>query len=340
MVKYRVVVIPGDGIGPEQTEAALEVLNAVQDVTDVKFDFVFAEAGDECLKRRGVPLPEDTVDQIRKSDACLKAPVGESAADVIVKLRQMFDLYANLRPAKSYPNVPALRPDVDLLIVRENTEDLYKGFEFYVNPDTTVALRVITRKGCERIAEMAFKLALKRRKKVTAVHKANVLRLSDGLFRQVCQEVASKYPDVKFEELYVDAAAMQLIKRPHEFDVMVMPNMFGDILSDEAAQVVGSLGIAPGANVGDRYGIFEPIHGSAPKLAGKGVANPISLILASKMMLEWLNQKQAADLVENAVVAVLSEGKTLTPDLGGSAKTMEVAKAIAEKVKALSSHRA
>ncbi|RLE50124.1 MAG: hypothetical protein DRJ33_07665 [Candidatus Methanomethylicota archaeon] len=337
MVKYRVVVIPGDGIGPEQTEATLEVLNAIQEVTDVKFDFVFAEAGDECLKRRGVPLPEDTIEQVGKSDACLKAPVGESAADVIVKLRQMFDLYANLRPAKSYPNVPALRPDVDLLIVRENTEDLYKGFEFYADPNTTVALRVITRRGCERIAEMAFKLALKRRKKVTAVHKANVLRIGDGLFRQVCQEVASKYPDVKFEELYVDAAAMHLIKRPHEFDVMVMPNMFGDILSDEAAQVVGSLGIAPGANVGDRYGIFEPIHGSAPKLAGKGVANPISLILASKMMLEWLNQKQAADLIEGAVVTVLSEGKVLTPDLGGSAKTMEVAKAIAEKVKVLSS---
>lgn len=334
-MRYRIAIIPGDGIGPEQTEATVEVLNAVQDVGAVKLEYVFVDAGDECLKRRGAALPEDTIEAIKGSDACLKAPVGESAADVIVRLRQMFDLYANLRPAKSYPNAPALRPDIDLLIVRENTEDLYKGFEFYATPDTAVALRVITRRGCERIVKLAFELALRRRSRVTAVHKANVLKLSDGLFRKVCQEIAAQYPSVKFDELYVDAAAMHLIKRPQEFDVLVMPNMFGDILSDEAAQVAGGLGLAAGANVGEEYGIFEPIHGSAPKMAGKGIANPISLILAAKMMFEWLDEGNAAMLIERAVSSTLAEGKTLTPDLGGSSKTMELARAIARKIKEL-----
>ncbi|HRR54940.1 MAG TPA: isocitrate/isopropylmalate dehydrogenase family protein, partial [Candidatus Methanomethylicus sp.] len=277
-------------------------------------------------------LPAETIETIRGSDACLKAPVGESAADVIVKLRQLFDLYANLRPIKTYPGLKALRADIDMLFVRENTEDLYKGYEFRVGDDT-VGLRVITKRGCLRIAEYAFKQALKRRRKVTAVHKANVLRITDGLFRDTCREVAARYPDVAFEELYVDAASMQLIKRPHEFDVIVTTNMFGDILSDEAAQIGGGLGLAAGANVGDRYGLFEPIHGSVPSKAGKNVVNPTSMILSAKLMLDWLGETSAAKMIEDAVMKTLADKKVVTYDLGGTAKTSEMAEEIARNLR-------
>jgi 3-isopropylmalate dehydrogenase len=328
---YKIALMPGDGIGPEQTSATLRVLSALEEKTSIKMEFMEAEAGDECLKKRGEALPADTIETIRNSDACLKGPVGESAADVIVKLRILFDLYANLRPIKSYPGLQAMRPDIDMLFVRENTEDLYKGYEFRVGEDT-VALRVITKKGCTRIAEYAFKQALRRKKKVTAVHKANVMRITDGLFRDTCKEVATKYPDVTFDDLYVDAAAMHLIKRPHEFDVIVTPNMCGDILSDEAAQIGGGLGIAAGANVGDRYGLFEPIHGSVPSKAGMNVANPISMILCSKLMLDWLGEYEAAKRIEGAVLKTLSERKVLTYDLGGTAKTSEVGDEVARHI--------
>jgi 3-isopropylmalate dehydrogenase len=328
---YKIALMPGDGIGPEQTSATLRVLSALEEKTSIKMEFMKAEGGDECLKKKGEALPADTIEIVRNSDACLKGPVGESAADVIVKLRILFDLYANLRPIKSYPGLQAMRPDIDMLFVRENTEDLYKGYEFRVGEDT-VALRVITKKGCTRIAEYAFKQALRRRRKVTAVHKANVMRITDGLFRDTCKEVATKYPDVAFDDLYVDAAAMHLIKRPHEFDVIVTPNMFGDILSDEAAQIGGGLGIAAGANVGDRYGLFEPIHGSVPSKAGMNVANPTSMILCSKLMLDWLGEYEAAKRIEGAVLKTLSEGKVLTYDLGGTAKTSEVGDEVARHI--------
>jgi 3-isopropylmalate dehydrogenase len=332
MKTYRIALMRGDGIGPEQTDATLKVLSALEEISNFRLEFLEVEGGDDCLKRRGTPLPEESIETIRKADACLKGPVGESAADVIVKLRILFDLYANLRPVKSYPGVPALRPDIDMLFVRENTEDLYKGYEFYVGEDT-VALRVITRRGCTRIAEMAFKYAMKRKRKVTAVHKANVMRITDGLFRDICREIAKKYPEVTFEELYVDAASMHLIKRPHEFDVIVTPNMFGDILSDEAAQIGGGLGMAAGANIGDSYGLFEPIHGSVPSKAGKRVANPTSMILASKLMLEWLGENQAAKMIEEAVIKTLSERKVLTYDLGGTASTDEMGEEIARNLR-------
>ncbi|MCQ5373416.1 MAG: isocitrate/isopropylmalate dehydrogenase family protein [Candidatus Methanomethylicia archaeon] len=332
MKTYRIALMRGDGIGPEQTDATLKVLSALEEISNFRLEFLEVEGGDDCLKRRGTPLPEESIETIRKADACLKGPVGESAADVIVRLRILFDLYANLRPVKSYPGVPALRPDIDMLFVRENTEDLYKGYEFYVGEDT-VALRVITRRGCTRIAEMAFKYAMKRRRKVTAVHKANVMRITDGLFRDICREIAKKYPEVTFEELYVDAASMHLIKRPHEFDVIVTPNMFGDILSDEAAQIGGGLGMAAGANIGDSYGLFEPIHGSVPSKAGKRVANPTSMILASKLMLEWLGENQAAKMIEEAVIKTLSERKVLTYDLGGTASTDEMGEEIARNLR-------
>ncbi|MGC8936983.1 MAG: isocitrate/isopropylmalate dehydrogenase family protein [Candidatus Methanomethylicaceae archaeon] len=332
MKTYRIALMRGDGIGPEQTEATLKVLSALEEIVNFKLEFLEAEGGDECLKRRGMALPEESIETIRKADACLKGPVGESAADVIVRLRILFDLYANLRPVKSYPGVPALRPDIDMLFVRENTEDLYKGYEFYVGEDT-IALRVITKRGCTRIAEMAFKYAIKRRKKVTAVHKANVMRITDGLFRDVCREISKKYPEVTFEELYVDAASMHLIKRPHEFDVIVTPNMFGDILSDEAAQIGGGLGMAAGANIGDSYGLFEPIHGSVPSKAGKKIANPTSMILAAKLMLEWLGEVQAAKMIENAVIKTLTERRVLTYDLGGTASTDEMGEEIAKNLR-------
>jgi 3-isopropylmalate dehydrogenase len=331
MKNYKIALMRGDGIGPEQTAATLKVLSVLEENSNFKLEFVEAEGGDETLKRKGEALPAETVEVVRNSDACLKGPVGESAADVIVKLRIIFDLYTNLRPIKSYPGISALRPDIDMLFVRENTEDVYKGFEFKIGDDT-VALRVITKRGCTRIAEAAFGHALKRRKKVTAVHKANVLRVTDGLFRDTCRGIASKYPQVGFEELYVDAASMHLIKRPQEFDVICITNMFGDILSDEAAQIGGGLGIAAGANVGDRYGLFEPIHGSVPSKAGMNVANPTSMILASKLMLDWLGENEAAKRIETAVIKTLSERKVLTYDLGGSARTFQMGDEIARNL--------
>jgi len=331
---YKIALMRGDGIGPEQTEATLKVLAALEEAEGFRIRFLEVEGGDECLKRRGEALPAETIETIRSSDACLKGPVGESAADVIVRLRILFDLYANLRPIKSYPGIPAMRPDIDMMFVRENTEDLYKGYEFTVGNDT-VALRVITKRGCLRIAEAAFKHALRRRRKVTAVHKANVLRVTDGLFRDTCREVAAKHPEVDFEELYVDAAAMHLIKRPQEFDVIVITNMFGDILSDEAAQIGGGLGIAAGANVGDRYGLFEPIHGSVPSKAGKNAANPTSMILSARLMLDWLGEADAARRVEAAVYKTLTKMKVVTRDLGGTAGTTEMAEEISKNIRDL-----
>ncbi|MBS7606976.1 MAG: isocitrate/isopropylmalate dehydrogenase family protein [Candidatus Bathyarchaeia archaeon] len=339
-MKYRIALIPGDGIGPELTETTMHVLNAIQRKFNLSLDFVELEAGDACFERRGTPLPEETIKAIRNSHVCLKGPVGETAADVIVKLRMMFDLYANIRPIKSYPNVPCLRDDIDMVFVRENTEDLYKGFEFKLDKDTAIGLRVITRRGCERIARKAFEIALKRNKKrkVTAVHKANVMRVTCGLFAEVCREVAKEYPSITFDEQYVDAASMRLIKEPQNFDVIVTTNMFGDILSDEAAQLVGGLGMAPGGNIGDNFAIFEPIHGSAPTRVGKHTANPCSMILAAKMMLDWLGEKyndqaclRAAEVIEAGVISALKKGLSV-PDLGGNLKTVEMGEAIANEI--------
>jgi 3-isopropylmalate dehydrogenase len=338
---YRISVIPGDGIGPEQIEATMSVLEAVQDKFEFELKTIMVEAGDACFERTGTPLPVDTIEAIESSDACLKAPVGETAADVIVKLRRMFDLYANIRPVKTYPNVSTRYSDIDITIVRENTEGVYRGIEFAVDEGTTMCMRVITKKGSERIARYAFELARQRNKslKVTSVHKANVMKLTCGLFAKTCREVAKDFPDVELNELYVDAAAMQLIKNPNNFDVIVTTNMFGDILSDEASMLVGGLGMAPGANIGDKYAIFEPVHGSAPKYAGKQIANPCSMILAAKMMLNWLGEKYDDDRlkvssksIEEAMIKTLGEG-VRTRDIGGNAKTREVGEEIAKKVK-------
>lgn len=337
MNQYKISLIPGDGIGPELSEATLKVLEACEKQFGLKLQIIEAEAGDIALEKLGAALPADTVEKIKQSHACLKGPVGESAADVIVKLRYMFDLYANLRPLKAYPAVPVARPDIDMLFVRENTEDVYKGLEFTIGNDTTLCLRVITRKNSERIAKKAFEMARLRngKKKVTAIHKANVMRVTDGLFRDVCREVSKSYPDIAFNELYVDAASMRLIKEPQEFDVLCTCNMFGDILSDEAAQLIGGLGMAPGANVGDNFALFEPIHGSAPNRAGKHTANPISMILSAKMMLDWLGEKysdqnclKAGAAIENGMIYSLRSGQTV-PDCGGNTTTVGMAEAIA-----------
>jgi 3-isopropylmalate dehydrogenase len=340
MRSYTISLIPGDGIGPELTEATIKVLDAVQMKSKIVLNVVKAEAGDECLKKRGLALPPNTIETIKSSDACLKGPVGESAADVIVKLRLLFDLYANIRPIKSFPNVPSMGSEIDFVIVRENTEGVYRGIEFNINKDTAVCLRIITRRGSKRIAKYAFEIAQKRGKKlhVTAVNKANVMKKTCGLFLQACREVAKSYPHITLDEMYVDNVAMQLIKRPNEFDVLVTTNMFGDILSDEASILVGGLGMAPGANIGDDFALFEPVHGSAPKHAGKQVANPCSMILASVMMLEWLGQKysdttciHAAKAIEDAVIETLETG-VLTRDLGGKTSTKKFGEEVAKRI--------
>ena len=340
MSKYKISLIPGDGIGPELSEATIEILNAIQKKFDIELEIIQVEAGDTCYEKTGVALPEETVEIIRNSNACMKGPVGETAADVIVRLRILFDLYANLRPIKTYPPVPSLKPDIDMMFVRENTEDVYRGIE-YETEEGAFCIRVITKKNSKRIAKKAFETARRRndKKRVTAIHKANVMKKTCGLFARICREVAEQYPDIKFDELYVDAASMRLIKEPETFDVFVTPNMFGDILSDEAAQLIGGLGMAPGANIGDDFALFEPIHGSAPNRAGKQTANPCSMVLSAKMMLDWLGEKyddneclKAAEAIENAVATTLRKGKDVIPDLGGKAKTIEMAKAMAKEI--------
>lgn len=339
MTSYKVALIPGDGIGPELTDTTLRVLEAVQESFNLNLEFTKLEAGDACLEKTGVALPEQTIQAIKDSHVCLKGPVGETAADVIVRLRMMFDLYANIRPIKSYPGVPCIRDDIDMVFVRENTEDLYKGFEFVLD-DVAIGLRVITRKGCERIARKAFEIARIRKDKlkVTAVHKSNVMKKTCGLFAGVCRAVAQDYPDISFNEQYVDAASMRLIKEPQNYDVIVITNVFGDILSDEAAQLVGGLGMAPGGNIGDDFALFEPIHGSAPTRVGRHTANPCSMILASKMMLEWLGGKyadkaclEAGAFIESGVFEALRKGLSV-PDLGGKLTTFNMGGAIAEEI--------
>lgn len=332
---YKISLITGDGIGPELSESVVSVLDTIHDKLDVKFDIQKLLAGDIALKQYGKALPDQTLDTIKKSDVCMKAPVGESAADVIVVLRRMLDLYANIRPAKSYPGMNALKDGIDMVIVRENTEDLYTGQEFEVQ-GAAVAFRIISEKASEKIAKYAFETAKLRngKKRVTCVHKSNVMRKTDGLFSRVCTEVSRSYPDVSFDQMYVDACAMNLIRRPETFDVIVTTNLFGDILSDESSEVVGGLGMAPAANIGDNFALFEPVHGAAFDIAGKGIANPSSFILSAKMMLEWLGKKHNDDKcfdvarkLESAVYGVVNKG-IKTQDIGGTKTTSEFTKEI------------
>lgn len=323
--KYQIAVIPGDGIGKEVMEATISVL----DELDVDFDYVYGIAGDECNEEHGTPLPQETIDIVRDSDACLFGAAGETAADVIVKIRQEMKMFANLRPVKSYPHTKSVFENVDFMIVRENTEGLYIANQEEKTEDGAIAKRIITREAEERIIDYAFQYAKdNNRTKVTAVHKANVLKKTDGLFKKIFYEVGEKYPDIDTEDFYVDATAMYLVTQPQEFQVIVTTNLFGDILSDEGAGLVGGLGLTPSANIGADGALFEPVHGSAPDIAGQQKANPIAMMLSAIMMLRYLGENEAANKFDAAILKVLNEGKTLTSDLGGSATTMEVAQAI------------
>ena len=323
--KYQIAVIPGDGIGKEVMEATILVLDSL----DIDFDYVYGEAGDECLEKNGTALPDETIEIVRNADACLFGAAGETAADVIVRLRQEMKMFANLRPVKSYPNTNSLSDDIDFMIVRENTEGLYIADKEEMTDDGAIAKRIITREAEERIIDYAFKYAVENNKsKVTGVHKANVLKKSDGLFREIFYEVAERYPDIENEDFYVDATAMYLITQPQNFEVIVTTNLFGDILSDEGAGLVGGLGLIPSANIGNDGALFEPVHGSAPNIAGKVMANPIAMMLSAVMMLRYLGENEAAEKIDAAILKLLSEAKVLTGDLGGNATTIEVANEI------------
>jgi isopropylmalate/isohomocitrate dehydrogenase-like protein len=338
---YSIAVLKGDGIGPEVTEAAVKVLEALLESSkNLTLNFLYGAAGYHCIAEHGTNLPEETIALLKRSNACLKGPMTtpeEPSAPIsaAVKIRTVFNLYANVRPCRSFPNVEALKPNIDLVVVRENTQGMYSGAEFELAPGTGIALRVITKEASLRVAEYAFKLAQNRKKHLTYAHKANILRITDGIFNNAVKEVALKYPDVTLDDVHVDAATMQLIKKPETFDVIVTTNLFGDILSDEAAQVTGSIGLAAGANIGETYGMFEPVHGSAPKYTGQNRVNPTATIMATSMMLDYLGEREAAAKIEKAVMTVLREGKVRTADLGGSSTTSEMSDAIAAKIKAL-----
>ena len=331
--KYKIAVITGDGIGPEITEAAMHALGNV----GLNLEFTKVAAGLGAWEKFGNQLPPETVEIIKDSDATLKGPTQTPPGpgtfkSATVTLRQLLDLYANVRPFRNHPGVPSVHQGVDLIIVRENTEGLYSGIEYVVG-ESALAIRLITKKGSQRIAKFAFELAKREgRKKVTAVHKANVLKETDGLFRNVVAEVAKGYPEIQFDDMHVDAAAMRIAMKPQDIDVIVTTNLFGDVLSDEVAGVVGGLGIAPSANIGDRYAFFEAIHGTAPKHAGKWDANPAAIMFSAAMMLRHLGEVDAGNRLESAIDSVLGEGKTVTRDLGGNAGTMDFAKAVAEKI--------
>jgi isocitrate dehydrogenase (NAD+) len=335
---HRVTLIPGDGIGPELAEATRRVLEA----TGVGFDWEYQEAGEAMIAEHGTPLPESVLESIRRNKTALKGPittpVGGGFRSANVTLRQALGLYANLRPARSMKGLVTRYEDVDLVIVRENTEDLYGGIEHMVGPDAAESIKIITRAASERIARYAFEYAVANgRRKVTAVHKANIMKLSDGLFLESCRTVAADYDGrVEFEDRIVDNMCMQLVQKPDLYDVLVLPNLYGDIVSDLCAGLVGGLGVAPGANIGTEAAVFEPVHGSAPKYAGQNKANPTALILSGVLMLRHLGEQAAAEQVETALREVIAEGSRTTYDLGGGAGTSEFADAIIERLAASS----
>lgn len=332
-MSYRITLIPGDGIGPEISEAARRVIDAA----GVGIQWEVVEAGEAVIAEYGTPLPEYVLDSVKKSGVALKGPlttpVGKGFRSVNVTLRQELNLYANVRPAKTMPGIETRYENVDLIIVRENTEDLYAGIEHRVGRDAAESIKIITREASERIVRHAFQLAVKEgRKKVTAVHKANIMKLSDGLFLECARNVAAEFPDVEFEDMIVDAMCMKLVQSPENYDVLVLPNLYGDIVSDLCAGLVGGLGVAPGANIGVEAAVFEPVHGSAPKHAGMNRVNPLAIILSGVMMLQHLGEMDAAGGVSRAVTEVLKEGKRLTYDLGGSSSTSQMADAIISKL--------
>jgi isocitrate dehydrogenase (NAD+) len=332
-VTYRVTLIPGDGTGPELAQALETVIAA----TGVPIEWERHDAGVDVMEKFGTPLPESVLESVRRNKVAIKGPittpVGSGFRSVNVALRKELDLYACLRPAKSLVGVRSRFTDIDLIIVRENTEDLYAGIEHMVGDDAAESIKIITRKGSDRIVRFAFEYARKHgRKKVTAVHKANIMKCTDGLFLRVAGEVAAEFPDIEFEDRIVDNMCMQLVQKPELYDVLVLPNLYGDIVSDLAAGLVGGLGVAPGANIGADAAVFEPVHGSAPKYAGQNKVNPTALLRSGVLMLDHLGETDAARRMEQAIAAVIAEGTTVTYDLGGTAGTQEIAQAIAARV--------
>lgn len=332
---YTVTLIPGDGIGPEITQAMVKVVEA----TGVNIKFERALVGESALEKENIPLPTSTLDSIRKNKVAIKGPVttpvGYGFRSVNVALRQELNLYAGVRPAVSFPGSPSHYENIDLVVIRENTEGLYSGIEHFVDAERTAgeSIRIITKKASERIVRFAFTYALTHhRKKVTCIHKANILKVTCGLFLEVAREIASQYPQIEFEDRIVDNMAMQLVKKPEEYDVLVTTNLFGDILSDLCAGLVGGLGLAPSANMGDEMAVFEPVHGSAPKYAGQDKVNPCASILSGAMMLEYLGKKEKSKQIFNAVAQVIKEGKSVTYDLGGTATTSQMTNAIIQKI--------
>ena len=319
----NVVVIPGDGVGPEVTDAAVRVLEGLP----VELNFDKYHAGDRVLEEKGAALPEETLEAAREADAILLGAVGESAAEVVIKLRQELDTYVNLRPIKAYAGVDCVDHGADLVIVRENTECLYAGIETRIVPGVTTATRVISDRASKRIAKYAFDYAdTEGRPLVTAIHKNNVLPVTGGQFLESVEKIAQGY-ELEFEDILVDAAALYLVQEPERFEVILTTNLFGDILSDLAAGLVGGLGLSPSANIGEEHGLFEPVHGTAPDIAGQGVVNPTATILSASYMLNFLGEQEQAGKLENAVESTLAEGET-TPDLGGEMTTMEMARAV------------
>jgi isocitrate dehydrogenase (NAD+) len=356
LVEYTITLIPGDGIGPEVTAATRKVLEA----TGVKFNWEIAEAGAGVMAAQGTPLPDSVIESVRRNKVALKGPVttpvGTGFRSVNVAMRKRLDLYACLRPCKTYPGVPSLYKNIDIVVVRENTEDLYAGIEYEkstpdaarllklvmetrgpVREDSGISLKIISEFGSRRIVKYAFDYAREnQRKKVTAVHKANIMKFSDGLFLSVAREIAKDYPDIEFNDVIIDNLCMQLVRNPRQFDVLVLPNLYGDIVSDLCAGLVGGLGVAPGANLGEGLAIFEPTHGSAPKYCGQNRVNPMATMFSGMLLLRYLKEFAAADRLEMALAAVIAEGRDVTYDMkmdkSGGVGTSRVADAVIEKL--------
>src|SRR5919206_395231 len=328
---HTITLIPGDGIGPEVSAAVVRIIESAgaQITWETKY------AGAQALEKFGSTLPDDLLDSIKRNRVALKGPittpVGKGFTSVNVGLRKALDLYANLRPVRALPNVPARYPELNLVVVRENTEDLYAGIEHVVVPGVVESIKVITEKASTRIARFAFDYSRREgRRKVTAVHKANIMKLSDGLFLECFRNVARDYPEIEADDKIVDNACMQLVMRPEQFDIMLLENLYGDIVSDLCAGLVGGLGLVPGANIGEKGAVFEAVHGSAPDIAGQGIANPTALLQSGIMMLRHLGEREAAARIEQAMLKVFREGRARTRDIGGTAKTSEFARAIIE----------
>jgi isocitrate dehydrogenase (NAD+) len=330
---HRITLIPGDGIGPEVAAAVVRIIEA----SGVEIEWEAHIAGQQALDKFGKTLPDELLESLKRNKVGLKGPittpVGKGFTSVNVGLRKALDLYANLRPIRALPNVPCRNPTLDLVVVRENTESLYSGLEHEVVPGVVESLKIITEKASTRIARFAFAFArAEQRKKITAVHKANIMKMSDGLFLECFENVAKSYPEIETASMIVDNASMQLVMRPEQFDVLLCENLYGDIVSDLCAGLIGGLGLVPGANIGEKGAVFEAVHGSAPDIAGKSIANPTALLQSAILMLRYIEERAAADRIEIVLRKVFEEGKVRTPDVGGSATTDEFADAIAARL--------